>query len=190
MSINREKWVWQEVYQIVSTFQRPWTPASMLSAVDLGNLSIVQHLCSMECPLDKTAFSAAAGAGRIDIMQTLLKQDCAGGVTACVRAASVNGHVHVLRFLQEEGYPILCADLEGAARNGHVQVVDFLLDLGLSDSIVMASAARGGQIPVIMRLRERNVRWHVNACDSAASAGHLDTLQVGQHSYRSMEHSS
>ncbi|ATE82286.1 Ankyrin repeat domain containing protein [Pandoravirus salinus] len=160
------------------------------------------------CPLSRRTWEEAAGACRIDILEWLLLQRCPTSDAAllyaaargcidtmhwlCARGASWHsyvfryaartGHLNVLQWASANGCPSDTLAMYEAACGGHTHVMAWLcdaLDFSVDADYIVTAAIQFEQYHVLVWLRQRGVKFTVDALATVAGHGRLDALCWG-----------
>ncbi|AVK76689.1 Ankyrin repeat domain containing protein [Pandoravirus macleodensis] len=119
----------------------------------------------------------AAAGGHVDT----LRYACENGWETCSATptyAARRGHLDVLKYVHESGGDWECDTVWGAASGGHIDCLDYLLKNGCPgfDEGACDEAANAGRIATLQWLRAHGCPWGASVCAEAARGGHVDVL--------------
>jgi hypothetical protein len=160
------------------------TQYTLNSAVDVGNLSVIQYLVKHhDVDIDSTHCEAAARSGRLHVLQWLHVK--VRDLGKSFEHAAAAGHLHILQWAHRK---VRDMSFEHAAAAGHLHILQWahehrhVLSRDISGYFVaniriFAAAAEHGDLHLCQWLKGVGCDWSSDVCKKAAQHGHLAVLK-------------
>jgi|GEM_PF-2388217 len=154
---------------------------SMSYAASTGNLEMLNWLKQQGAHIDGVTYYSAIQNGHFHVVTWAEPLFRFKGNIVQLGAAAERGNLDILQWAHKKGCYLHAEFIHRAARGGHQSVIDWLVENGcnknLTDTLVCAAAARGGNLDILKWARAQGYVWDSRTCLEAARAGSIPVLE-------------